>query len=83
MQFTIYNALGNEPSAWKDGKPLATVELTIPDEYAAYAGNFWPWQESQLTDLVHSRANSRYYIAAWDYYHNGSFQYTRYSVLSL
>ncbi len=83
MQYTIYNALGSEPSAWKDGKPLATVELTIPDEYAAYAGNFWPWQESQLTDLVHSRANSRFYVSAWDFYHNGSFQYTRYCVLSL
>ena len=40
MQYTIYNALGGEPSAWKDGKPLATVELTIPADYAAYAGRF-------------------------------------------
>lgn len=25
MQYTIYNTLGNEPSAWRDGKPLAKV----------------------------------------------------------
>ena len=83
MQYTIYNALGKEPTAWKNGKPLATVELTTPAEYEAYTAKFWPWQESELTDLVHSRPNSRYYVAAWDYYHNGIYQYCRYCVLSL
>ena len=83
MQYTIYNALGKEPTAWKDGKPLATVELTTPAEYDAYTAKFWPWRESELTDLVHSRPNSRYYVAAWDYYHNGIYQYCRYCVLSL
>ena len=83
MQYTIYNALGNEPSAWKDGVPLATVECGIPAEYEAYAAKFWPWHEDDLIKLVHSRPNSRYYIAAWDYYHNGSYQYCRYNVLSL
>ena len=83
MQYTIYNALGKEPTAWKDGKPLATVELTTPAEYEAYTAKFWPWRESELTDLVHSRPNSRYYVAAWDYYHNHIYQYTRYCILSL
>ena len=83
MQYTIYNALGKEPTAWKDGKPLATVELTTPAEYEAYTAKFWPWRESELTDLVHSRPNSRYYVAAWDYYHNGIYQYCRYCMLSL
>ena len=83
MQYTIYNALGKEPTAWKDGKPLATVELTTPAECEAYTAKFWPWRESELTDLVHSRPNSRYYVAAWDYYHNGIYQYCRYCVLSL
>ena len=83
MQYTIYNALGKEPTAWKDGKPLATVELTTSAEYEAYTAKFWPWRESKLTDLVHSRPNSRYYVATWDYYHDGSFMYTRYCVLSL
>ena len=83
MQYTIYNALGKEPSAWRDGKPLATVQLTTPTEYEAYTAKFWPWHESELNDLVHSCPNSRYYIDAWDYYHDGIFQYTRYCVLSL
>jgi len=83
MQYTIYNALGKEPSAWKNGKPLATVELTTPAEYEAYTAKFWPWRESELTDLVQSRPNSHYYVAAWDYYLNGIYQYCRYCVLSL
>ena len=83
MQYTIYNALGKEPSAWKDGKPLATVQLTIPADLNPYAASMWPWHGSDLENLVHSRPNSQYYIEAWDYYLNGVFQYTRYSVVSL
>ena len=83
MQYTIYYALGKEPSAWRDGKPIATVQLTTPAEYEAYTAKFWPWRGSDLVNLVHSCPNSRYYIDAWDYYHNGIFQYTRYCVLSL
>ena len=52
MVYTIYNALGKEPSAWRDGKPLATVETVIPPEYEAYTAKFWPWRESELVDLV-------------------------------
>ena len=83
MVYTIYNALGEEPSAWRDGKPLATVSTVIPPEYEAYTAKFWPWNECNLTDLVHSRPNSRYYVDAFDFYHDGTYQYTRYLVLSL
>ena len=83
MVCTIYNALGEEPSAWRDGKPLATVSTVIPPEYEAYTAKFWPWRESELTDLAHSRPNSRYYVDAFDFYHDGTYQYTRYLVLSL
>ena len=83
MVYTIYNALGEEPSAWRDGKPLATVSTVIPPEYEAYTAKFWPWRESEITDLVHSRPNSRYYVDAFDFYHDGIYQYTRYLVLSL
>ncbi|MBR3561575.1 MAG: hypothetical protein IKN81_08640 [Oscillospiraceae bacterium] len=71
MVCTIYNALGEEPSAWRDGKPLATVETIIPPEYEAYTAKFWPWNESNLTDLVHSRPNSRYFVDAFEFYHDG------------
>jgi hypothetical protein len=83
MQYTIYNALGSEPSAWKGSTPLATVELSIPADLDAYTSAFWPWRASELENLVHSRPNSRYYVEAWDYYLNGVFQYTRYCVVSL
>ena len=83
MVYTIYNALGKEPSAWRDGKPLATIQAKIPIEYEAYTAKFWPWRQSELTDLVHSRPNSRYYVDAFDFYHDGVYQYTRYLVLSL
>ncbi len=82
MEYTIYNALGKEPSAWRSGKPLTTVQLTIRAEDEAYTHSFWPWRDSELEKLVHSRPNSRYYVEAWDYYHKGIFQYTRYCVVS-
>lgn len=82
MQYTIYNALGNEPSAWHGDNPLATVELSIPVDLELYTEAFWPWRAAELTDLVHSRPNSRYYVEAWDYFLNGVFQYTRYCVVS-
>lgn len=82
MQYTIYNALGKEPSAWRDGRPLASVQLTIRAEDDDYTRFFWPWRSSELEKLVHSRPNSRYYVEAWDYYHKGIFQYTRYCVVS-
>lgn len=83
MQYTIYNALGREPSAWRDGKPLASVTLSIDPQYGPYTKASWPWRASDLENLVHSRPNSRYYVEAWDYYSKGIFQYTRYCVVSL
>ena len=47
MIYTIYNALGEEPSAWRDGKPLATIQTEIPIEYDAYTSRFWPWRKSK------------------------------------
>ncbi len=83
MQYTIYNALGKEPTAWAGNTPLATVQLTVPAELEAYTHSFWPWRSSELEELVQSRPNSRYYAEAWDYYLDGVFQYTRYCVVSL
>ena len=71
MVYTIYNALGEEPDAWHDGKPLAKIHTEIPPEYEAYTGAFWPWREREITDAVHAVPNVRYYVDAYDYYHNG------------
>ena len=83
MEYTIRNALGKEPDAWRGDQLLAKINLTIPPEYEPYTGTFWPWCESELTNLVHAIPNVRYYIAAYDYYHNGIFQYTRYCAMSI
>ena len=42
MQYTLYNAIGRTPESWRDSKPLAKVNLTIPAEYEAYTPVFWP-----------------------------------------
>ena len=71
MEYTIRNALGDEPDAWRGDRLLAKINLTVPAEYEAYADKFWPWRESALTELVHDLPNVRYFVEAWDYYHNG------------
>lgn len=83
MQYTIYNALGKEPSVWRDGKLLASISLTIAPEDDPFVRFSWPWRASDLENLVHSRPNSHFYVEAWDCYSNGIFQYTRYCVVSL
>ena len=83
MEYTIRNALGNEPEAWNGDELLAKIYLTIPAEYAAYASNFYPWRESKLVDLVHSVPDVRFYVEAWDYYHNGVYMHTRYCVFAI
>lgn len=40
MQYTIYNALGDESAAWRGDTSLATVELTIPADMELYTQSF-------------------------------------------
>ena len=83
MIYTIYNALGNEPDAWRDGKPLAKVYTTIPTEYEPYTSEFWPWSEEQIVTAVHTAPNAWYYIDAFDYYHDGAYVCTRYLFMQI
>ena len=83
MVYTIYNAIGEEPEAWRDGKPLCKIYTEIPLKYEPYTGVFWPWRSSEITDVVHACPNVRYYVDAYDYYHNGVYQYTRYCLMSI
>ena len=83
MIYTIYNAIGEEPDAWRDGKPLCKIYTEIPPEYEPYTGVFWPWSSSEITKAVHALPNTRYYVDAWDFYHNGIFQYTRYCLMQI
>ena len=83
MVYTIYNALGAEPDAWRGGKPLFKINTEIPPEYEPYTSRFWPWREDVITDSVHDLPNVRYYVDAYDVYHNHGYQYTRYCFMSI
>jgi len=80
MQYTIYNALGCEPSAWRDGKPLAKVSLTIPAEYEPYTGYFWPWRASEIEKQVRACPNFHFRVEAWDCYKDHVFLQTQYYI---
>ena len=83
MIYTIYNAIGEEPDAWRDGKPLCKIYTEIPPEYESYTGVFWPWRSSEITKAVHALPNTRYYVDAWDYFHDGAYQHTRYCLMQI
>ena len=83
MQYTLYNAIGDNPDSWRDGKPLAKVIFTIPAEYEAYTGHFWPWRSVEVTKHVANSPRGRFRIDAWDYYHNGIFMDTRYYICTV
>ena len=83
MVYTLYNALGAEPEAWRDGKPLCKIYTEIPPEYEPYTSRFWPWREDVITDSVHDLPNVRYYVDAYDVYHNHIYQYTRYCFMKI
>ena len=83
MVYTIYNALGEEPDAWRDGKPLCKIYTEIPLEYEPYTSEFWPWSEEQIAAVVHTAPNVRYYVDAYDYYHDGAYVCTRYLLMMI
>ena len=83
MVYTIYNAIGEEPDAWHDGKPLCKIYTEIPPEYEPYTEHFWPWRAAEITDTVHACPNVRYYVDAYDVYHDGIYQNTRYCFMSI
>ena len=86
MLFTLYEAMVYNPETWQNGKlvtfpsgnPKVNIQLTIPE--AAEPQFFWPWRESQITELFDSCPPGTYYMEAWDVYCNGIFQYTEYNI---
>ncbi len=83
MVYTLYNALGDEPDAWRNGGPLFKISAEIPSEYDPYAERFWPWRSKEITDVVHACPNVRYYVDAYDVYHDGVYLCTRYCFMSI
>ena len=80
MLYTIYNALGTEPDAWREGELLTKFSLTIPAEDEPYTKYFWPWRSEEIEKHVRNIPNMHFRIEAWDLYHNGTFLQTQYYI---
>lgn len=80
MQYTLYNALGRTQEAWRDGRPLAKVYLTIPAEHEAYTPVFWPWRAAELEKKAVAVPRGRFWCEAWDLYVDGQFMQTQYYI---
>lgn len=86
MLYTLYEAMVHNPETWQSGKPVTfpsgnpkvKIQLAIPE--GTEPQFFWPWRESQITELFESCPPGTYYMEAWDVYCNGIFQYTEYNI---
>ena len=86
MQYTLYNAASTCPELWENGtlkrsskgNPIFQLKLAITEEGGVQP--FWPWREEQLTQVFYSAPMARYAVSAWDYYKDGQFLYTKYSI---
>lgn len=86
MQYTLMNLAGNHPETSENGKlrygskgtPLVRIQLTIDEDMNAQP--FWPWRDSEMEKEFNAVPVGLYAMEAWDVYHNGIFQYTRYNL---
>ncbi len=86
MQYTLYNASSTCPELWENGtlkrsskgNPIFHLKLAIMEEGGVQP--FWPWRAEQLTQVFYSAPMARYAVSAWDYYKDGQFLYTKYSI---
>ena len=86
MLYTLYNAIGDNPETWQDGKPVlhpsgnpkVRINLTIADDTQAEC--FWPWCESEIVAPFNSSPCGTHSLEAWDVYKDGVFLQTEYLV---
>ncbi len=86
MQYTLMNLAGNHPETSENGKlrygskgtPLVRIQLTVDKDMSAQP--FWPWRDSEMEKEFNAVPIGLYAMEAWDVYHNGIFQYTRYNL---
>ena len=87
MLYALYNAIGDNPETWRDGKPVlhpsgndkVKISLTIPMGTTPQA--FWPWRATEITNLFNSCPPGTYLMEAWDVYKDGIFQRTEYNIM--
>ena len=86
MQYTLMNLAGTNPETSANGRlrygskgtPYVRINLTIPDNAAAWS--FWPWRDSELSKLFNSCPPGTYSVEAWDLYKDGVYNHTEYRV---
>ena len=70
MQYTLYNAIGDNPQTWKNGRPVTMangeptvrINLSIPNEINA--PSFWPRRSEQIIELFNSCPPGEYSMEA-------------------
>lgn len=88
MQYTLYNLIGSNSETWNEngiklsvkGNPIVSVSLTLRAD-SAYQ-SFWPWKESNISNLFNSRPVSQFYVRAYDRFNMGVYLHTEYMIQS-
>ena len=86
MQYTLMNLAGNHPDTSVDGSlkygikgtPSVRIKLFVSADLDAQS--FWPWRESELTNLFNSCPPGTYSVEAWDIFKDGKYLHTEYKV---
>jgi len=84
MQYTLYNAIGNNSEVWEDGtikksskgNPLVKIKFGIESDTGVQS--FYPYYEERIIEVFESCPIGIYSLEAWDVYKNGKFLYTEY-----
>lgn len=86
MLYTLYNAIGDNPETWQNGKPVlhpsgnpkVKINLTIDADVTAEV--FWPWRDTEIINPFNSNPCGTHSLEAWDVYKDGIFLRTEYNV---
>ena len=86
MLYTLYNAMGTNPSTWQsgqavrrsDGSPWIHIQLTMPEGESV--PGFWPWKPEVITETLEACPCGDYFLEVWDVYADGIFQRTEYKI---
>lgn len=86
MLYTLYNAMGANPSTWQngqavrrsDGTPWVHIQLTMPEGESV--PGFWPWKPEVVTEALDACPCGDWCLEVWDVYADGIFQRTEYKI---
>ena len=86
MLYTLYNAMGTNPSTWQsgqavrrsDGSPWIHIQLTMPEGESV--PGYWPWKPEVIAKTLETCPCGDYFLEVWDVYADGIFQRTEYKI---